>query len=632
MMYLTILVILFPFAATLPLIWTKAKARGNVVYIAAIIEIVLGLLLAILWFVNGCNHVAFFVNTGIVDSIMLLGEFFLMGLIIWQCIKHKKYLIMLLSIVQTLAVAWVDLFGIEVEEGYHLVLDRLSILMILIVTVIGGLICIYAVGYMQRYHLHHTHFLERKSFFFSMLFVFIGAMCGLVLSENMNWMYFFWEITSVISFLLIGYSQTEEAIHNSFRALWMNLLGGLGFCGAIIYARITFGTADIFQLVSLDAGMIIVPIALLAFAGLTKSAQMPFSTWLLGAMVAPTPSSALLHSATMVKAGVYLLLRIAPAMHGQIPGTMVAYIGAFTFLAASILAISQRDAKKVLAYSTVSNLGLITCCAGIGTEDTVCAAVLLIIFHAASKSMLFQCVGAIENSTGNRDIEWMRGLASRLPKLAIIMVVGICGMYLAPFGMLISKWAALKAFVDSENVLLVLTIAFGSATTMFYWTKWLAKILSIQRKGTEKDYTLKPQYASMFIHAGMVILFCALLYPIMVGYIQPMIAEMFRRPAQLIGTYELVIMTVVLTLIFILPFIMYAILRPLKKQPVISYMAGINVGDNVSFVNSFGEHQQMYLSNWYLEDMFGEKKLLLPFQIIAAVIIIIEFCLTGGAL
>ena len=177
-------------------------------------------------------------------------------------------------------------------------------------------------------------------------------------------------------------------------------------------------------------------------------------------MVAPTPSSALLHSATMVKAGVYMLVRLALAMNGNYVGEMVYLCGGFTFLVASCLAIAQSDGKKVLAYSTISNLGLIVDCSGAGYQETIWAALFLIIFHAVSKSMLFQCVGAIENTIGSRDIEDMEGLAVRYPKLAFILMVGIAGMFLAPFGMLISKWAALKAFVDAPSTLMVLYICF----------------------------------------------------------------------------------------------------------------------------------------------------------------------------
>src|SRR5699024_5906735 len=207
-------------------------------------------------------------------------------------------------------------------------------------------------------------------FFFSMLFLFLAAMFWLVLSENLFWLYFFWEITRVVSFLLIGYSRSEDAVNNSFRALWMNLLGGFGFAVAIAYAAVNGGTVQLTEVVASGAA---IPVVLLAFAALTKSAQMPFSSWLLGAMVAPTPSSALLHSATMVKAGVYLLIRLAPALAGTLSGVMVSFIGGFTFIVCSMMAIAQNDGKKVLAFSTISNLGLIVACAGIGVEETIWA-------------------------------------------------------------------------------------------------------------------------------------------------------------------------------------------------------------------------------------------------------------------
>ena len=161
------------------------------------------------------------------------------------------------------------------------------------------------------------------------------------------------------------------------------------------------------------------------------------------------------------------MIRLAPAMHGTTVEWTVSLIGGFTFIAASMMAIAQNDAKKVLAFSTISNLGLDRCLCRYRCGRNSVGAVLLMIFHAVSKSMLFQSVGATENCLGSRDIEDMHGLLLRLPKLTYIMGIGIAGMYLAPFGMLISKWVALKAFVDSENVLLVIFIAMASATTMF---------------------------------------------------------------------------------------------------------------------------------------------------------------------
>ena len=427
------------------------RVRGIVVYIGAGCVIALALANLGMWMAGGGVTVNLYMDTELIDHAMTVVDLFLMCLIIYMGIKYRKILVIILTVVQTGLLMYVE-FTAQLPENYHMMEDGLAILMCIIVAIVGSLICIYAVGYMKGYHSHHKEFKDRQPFFFSMLFLFLAAMLGLVLSQSLIWMYFFWEITSVISFLLIGYTRTDEAIHNSFTALWMNLLGGLGFSVAIAVLVQNTGSVQLSDAIAFGGAL---PLACLALAGLTKSAQLPFSSWLLGAMVAPTPSSALLHSATMVKAGVYLLIRLAPAMHGTAVGMMVSLIGGFTFIAASMMAIAQNDGKKVLAFSTISNLGLIVACAGIGVEETVWGGVLLMIFHAVSKSMLFQAVGATENCLGSRDIEDMHGLLLRLPKLTYIMGIGIAGMYLAPFGMLISKWVALKAFVDSEMCFLL---------------------------------------------------------------------------------------------------------------------------------------------------------------------------------
>ena len=226
---------------------------------------------------------------------------------------------------------------------------------------------------------------------------------------------------------------------------------------------------------------------LLAFAALTKSAQLPFFPLAAGSHGGATPSSALLHSATMVKAGVYLLIRLAPVMYGTYAGSMVSLVGGFTFLITSMLAITVSDGKAVLAYSTISNLGLIAACAGVGRQETVWAAVLLLIFHAVSKSLLFQTVGAIENATGSRDIESMHGLIARHPRLALTLSIGIAGMFLAALWHAHLQVGGAKSLCGQRPIILVLFICFGSATTLFYWTKWVATVLSWTERTPAKE-------------------------------------------------------------------------------------------------------------------------------------------------
>lgn len=481
---------LFPFFCALVLALKRKSGlvRRCIQFTFCGIIVAVDLYVIISSLINGGNQ-QYLLETHFIDRAMLVGEWLLMALICYYSFRYRKYYCAILSILQTGLMSWLELSGRTELEGYHIVVDRFTLIMSLIVGVIGCLICVYAIGYMKDYKAHHAEIRDRRSFFFSMLFVFLGAMFGLIFSNHLIWMYFFWEITSVCSFLLIGYTKTEEAMNNSFKALWMNLLGGLGFAVAIMYAVTQFGIVYLDELVEAGTKIpaVVIPVILLAFAGLTKSAQMPFSGWLLGAMVAPTPTSALLHSATMVKAGVYLLIRLSPALYGNLAGLMVTTVGGFTFLAASMLAISQSDGKKVLAYSTISNLGLIAACAGVGAYEAVWAGIFLIMFHAVSKSLLFLNTGAVENSLGSRNIEDMHGLVVKLPGLAFVMIIGIAGMFLAPFGMLISKWAALKAFIDTKSILLVIFLIFGSATTLFYWTKWLSSIVAVRHHSEKSE-------------------------------------------------------------------------------------------------------------------------------------------------
>ena len=640
-MELIAFLILFPFLAAL--VMSSMRKSGLIrrcvqfsfcgIIVAAVI------LFAVAGLING-ETVSYLPHTHGIDMLMLAVEWALVALVFYYSFKYRKYYCALLSIAQTALMTWLELSGRVSLPGDHILSDKLTIVMALMIGIVGCLICVYAIGYMKDYNRHHLDYKDRRYFFFAMLFVFLGAMMGLVFSSNMIWIYFFWEITSICSFLLIGYNQTEEAMENSFRALWMNLLGGLGFAVGIVYAVTQLQVINIQELVAFAvsgderASLALIPVVLLSFAGLTKSAQLPFSGWLLGAMVAPTPTSALLHSATMVKAGVYLLIRLAPALEGSLAGLMVTTIGGFTFFVTSMLAISQDDGKKVLAYSTISNLGLITACAGVGMNEAVWAGILLMLFHAVSKSLMFLSVGAVENCTGSRNVEDMHGLIVKLPGLAYVMIIGIAGMFLAPFGMLISKWAALKAYVDSGSILLVIFLVFGSATTLFYWTKWLGTLVAVHHHSEQiKNVTKKSEWTSLISLSILMVGLC-LTFPLVSTYlIEPFLEDMYHTYVpNLIGTGNLYIMIMMLCTILILPIAVRVLTLGRKNKLVMSYMGGANAGDDRNFTDSFGQEKPMYLANWYMPDYFGEKKLLKPSLLFAAAALIILMIMTmGGA-
>ncbi len=640
-----LLLILLPFVLSAAQFAVRNEGvRRILTFVGSALVMASAIAVATLWYVGGQKIVTLPAEGGLLtESIvpligygMLVVEFLLLCVVVWNSIRRRRFLIATLAIAQTALLFWLELTG-KIHEGAGMIrLDRLSLLMCVIVAIVGGLICVYAVGYMKDYHHHHTEVADRRPFFFSMLYIFLGAMFGLVLSGSLVWIYFFWEITSVISFLLIGYTKEEKAIQNAFRALWMNLFGGALFAVAIAYSAMKLKTVNLQVLMDRPSRTIGMVIFLLAIAAMTKSAQLPFSKWLLGAMVAPTPTSALLHSATMVKAGVYLLLRLSPVMSGQIAGIMVQFIGGLTFFIASLFAITHSDGKRVLAWSTISNLGLITACAGVGTAETIWAGSILLIFHAVSKALLFQTVGAVEHAIGSRNIEDMHGLFRRQPGLASALLIGIAGMFLAPFGMLIAKWEALTAFLTAGgiSVLLVILVAFGSATTMMYWTQWLIKLLAVPA-GTveERDTTARSQWVSLSCHIGMMLLLCAA-YPFYSDwFVYPMLEDIgFAGVGSLLSSSDRVVMVALLAAIFLIPAAARIFAKKIHFDRSPLYMSGINEGDHRHYEDSYGQPKKMYLSNWYLAEVFGEHRLYMPVAWASVVILAIGLVVAfGGA-
>jgi len=412
--------------------------------------------------------------------------------------------------------------------------DWITVIMVTIVSVIGSIVAVYGLPYMKEHEKHAgiPEEASRRPRFFLTMLVFLGAMNGLVLANNLVWLFFFWEVTTLCSYLLIAHDGTLEALDSAYRALWMNMLGGVAFALGIAVLAHALGTVDLQHIVALQIAGEQQPIAifglgLLVLAGFTKSAQMPFHSWLLGAMVAPTPVSALLHSSTMVKAGVYLIARLTPAFYGTVLSNVIAVAGAFTFVCAALLAIGQSNAKKVLAYSTISNLGLIIACAGLNTPLAMAAAVMLIIFHAISKGLLFMATGVVEHAIWSRDIEDMQGLILRMPLTAIVMVIGILSMLLPPFGVLIAKLAAIEASVHMPLTLLFLVV--GSTLTVVFWTKWTGRILMADPVMVfpHVEHLHSMYFTPLLLLAAGAVVFSMFVVPLLTGLIVPAVAQYY---------------------------------------------------------------------------------------------------------
>ena len=536
--------ILFPLVvAAVLLVVRNNRARSAIVGASAL---VIGL--ASIWLVAtylGAPWVTFDFESPLIDYASTAVSVLVAAAILYYGIRYKNVLACVLAVIQV-AGSLVFEFGfahsIDVTEALYL--DSLSLLMAFIIGVIGSGICVYALGYMEDFQAHEPEGAkDRRPVFFALMFVFLSAMFLIVFSNNMVWMFTGWEVTTVCSFLLIAYTRTEEAIKNAFRQIIMNLLGGLGFLAALYLSAIQLGTLSFLEFLQIgiqNPALVVLPVCALAFAGLTKAAQMPFHTWLLGAMVAPTPTSALLHSSTMVKAGVFLLVKLAPVfLVCPVPSVMVVLVGGITFALCSFMAISQSNAKRVLAYSTIANLGLITACAGVGTPEAVWAAAFLILFHAIAKSLLFLCVGTAEHHIGSRDIEDMDLLFDRMPRLARFMMLGIMCMFIAPFGMLVAKWATLVSFVDTGQVALILLLAFGSAATFMFWAKWLGKLSGIAGQPANVEVTVhKSEWTAIVVMAVLVVVGCVCLPIISQLVVEPYVYSVFGVLGQDIAVHE----------------------------------------------------------------------------------------------
>ena len=609
---LLVYLILFPLIAALfLLVDRRGFARTMIVRLSAIAIGIVSLVLLALGFDKGTLLYA--VSSEPVSQVMFFIEMILAVFILYLGIRYRKSLTVVLILLQAGLLVWFEtsLAG-HLHVTNNLFVDQFSIIMALIVGIIGTLICVYAVGYMETYHNRHKEIRDRRGIFFGILFIFLAAMFGLVFSNNLIWVFFFWEITTICSFLLIGYSETEEATNNSFLALSMNLLGGVAFMAGIIYLAISDPSGNLLglnYLLTTGKAVALVPAVLICFAGITKAALMPFSSWLVGAMVAPTPVSALLHSSTMVKAGVYIIVRFAPVLAGTTEGLIIALVGGMTFALASFMAISQNNAKKVLAYSTIANLGLIVACAGIGTYNLMWVAILLIIFHAIAKSLLFLCVGTVENRIGSRNIEDMGGLIVRMPKIAIMMFIGMAGMFLAPFGMVISKWAAIEAFITAPfGLIFIAILAFGGSATVFFWSKWMGKIISVMRDQTLMEDTVKKEkWVVLYILTGLVVVVC-LIFPLISSVlIEPFVLNIYGQTARL-AQANLTIMIMMLCLLMIMPFSMLFYGKS-AQPPVLPYMGGRPMDGPMHFAGSLGVSREIVLSNYYLEKTFGEQRL-----------------------
>lgn len=620
----------FPLVIAILLFCIRNEAARSVLVIGGAIVIAVASVVTVALHLSS-GFVAFACSSEIIDYVCTAIGVIIAVVIVYFAVRFKNILAGALAVVQVvLSLVFEFGFAHGVHVEYGLYLDNLSLLMTVIIGVVGSGICVYALGYMKDFQAHEPEGAkDRRPFFFGLMFLFLSAMYVIVFSNNMVWLFTGWEITTVCSFLLIGYTRTEEALNNAFRQIIMNLLGGIAFVVALFLCAIQLNTLTFQEFLAyglLAPAAVTLAVVCLAFAGITKAAQMPFHTWLLGAMVAPTPTSALLHSSTMVKAGVFMLVKLAPVLAlSPIPSTMVVLIGGVTFLLCSCMAISQSNAKRVLAYSTIANLGLITACAGVGTPEAVWAACFLILFHAVAKSLLFLCVGTAEHHIGSRNIEDMDLLFERMPRLARFMMLGIMCMFIAPFGMLLAKWATLVSFVDAHQIVLILLLAFGSAATFMFWAKWMGKLAGIAGEPQNVELTVhKSEWGAIVTMVLLIIVACVCLPIISALVVEPYVYSVYGLTGQGISDGNLWIAAILSALVIVV--LLFGLERKSKAKKADAYLAGVSADNEArTYRNSLSQTQEASARNWYMDNIFGEHIITMPAHVGTAAIIAAAF-------
>jgi ech hydrogenase subunit A len=652
------LAILFPIITGLICLLIKNhRARGGIVSLTAVV-----LIISSIFFLRQGPFPIKYSPAPTWDSVILVFNYVILAFFIFVAIRDiaqrgiSRHNI--LTIALTLAAgiplaifefSWAPHTPLEVTPALYI--DHLSIIMCLIISIIGSLICVYAIRYMRDHEEHRMHLGELKEttqpkFFFFML-MFLGAMNGLVFANNLLWLGFFWEMTTLACWGLIRHDGTPIAITNAFRALWMCLIGSVGFSLAIMF--LWNGSTDSISLMKVTSNgasagpVFLLPFALLCLAGFTKAAQLPFQSWLLGAMVAPTPVSALLHSSTMVNAGVYLVLRLAPGFQGTHLSTLIAIYGGVVFLATAILAISQSEGKRVLAYSTIGNLGLIMLCAGINTPLAIAVGTMLLIFHAISKGLLFLCAGAIEHHIWSRNIEDMEGIARNLPLLTGITIAGMLSMLVAPFGVLIAKWGAMEAAMEAASgigvwsTLVLVLLMLGSGATTVFWAKWIGRFLCHSPvPGSSKMEPFIPLYHGILLMLiTFAVVFSILIAPVYNSIVAPALTEAGYAAALAfttgagflkspIGIFAAWPIFIIITLALLIPALAT---RAKPEASRSSYMCGENVEIGVDeFVAVADERTALKTGGFYIENILGEGNLnrfVVPVGIILLVILFV---------
>lgn len=511
----------------------------------------------------------------------------------------------------TQKINWIPSFGVDLSFR----LDGLALLFTLMITGVGSLVFLYTAAYLKGHR-----YLDR---FYGFLSLFMAAMLGLVLSDNLMSLFIFWELTSISSFFLIGFNnEAKDSRKSALTALGVTGIGGLLLLGGAVLLGYITGTYEISEMLSQTDVIQSHPyytlaVILIFAAAFTKSAQFPFHFWLPGAMKAPTPVSTYLHSATMVKAGIYLLFRFSPVLGGtELWHTTLISFGAVTMLYSAFHIIFRTDLKGILAYSTISALGILVFLIGIGTEAALIAAAIFIIVHALYKASLFLITGIIDHEAGTRDVTKLAGLRKVLLPVAIAgFIAALISGGVPPSIGFLGKDLIYEATLGSQNAILLTGLAVLTNILLFYggFVAGVKPFIGKLPQQFEKIHMPSPlMWVPPLIMVVLGIIFGLVPSLVDTAFAKPIVQVMFDNPEdfhlKLWHGFNTVLGLSALTLA--VGVTLYFVIKPShRKEKFIEKLDVIAPKDlilkSTSVFESFGKSWTNFFQNGYLRDYVG---------------------------
>jgi len=455
----------------------------------------------------------------VVDTILIL-YFFKEGL------KFKSSKIWLLACLQLLLFVLAQSLITSSMADIDFIVDELSIFMFTVINIVGSLIVVFAVWYIGKEPISD----KRRKLFLFYLTLFLSIMNLIVVANSLMIFFLLFELTTLASYLLIGFRKDELSQNNALKALWMNQVGGISILGAVIFADILNVAPYFDQIINNSSALIV--ISFLCVAALIKGAQIPFDSWLLGAMVAPTPVSAILHSATMVKIAPFLILKLASGFEETALAQFIVIFGSFVFIVGAIYGLSKDKFKEVLGYSTISLLGLMIAVAASIGEENKNIIYILIFFHAVSKALLFLLAGILEKNYHLKKISEMSGLLQKAPLSAMMIMLGFATITLPPFGLFFGKLFSIELVAQNLHgnfsyLVLIVSLAIGSAILTMLYFKVASLLFSKNAEEEKYEYekffsieTFVPSiYTLILIASSFILLSSGIAIPITYIYI-----------------------------------------------------------------------------------------------------------------